>query len=151
MQFNTDKPIQNSTEDLLGRKSFSKTLSEAINQYKGTDSLVIGLFGKWGVGKTSIVNMVLENLNDKIIVNFSPWNYDSHSDLINLFFIELRKSIIDNGNVRDEKSLKEAFFEYQRYNKCTPAKVCRSAFRRFMEPSIFGRNPGTTKKRIRGN
>jgi P-loop ATPase len=114
MQFNTDKPIQNSTEDLLGRKSFSKTLSEAINQYKGTDSLVIGLFGKWGVGKTSIVNMVLENLNDKIIVNFSPWNYDSHSDLINLFFIELRKSIIDNGNVRDEKSLKEAFFEYQR-------------------------------------
>ena len=114
MQFNTDKPIQNSTEDLLGRKSFSKTLSEAVNQYKGTDSLVIGLFGKWGVGKTSIVNMVLENLNDKIIVNFSPWNYDSHSDLINLFFIELRKSIIDNGNVRDEKSLKEAFFEYKR-------------------------------------
>lgn len=114
MQFNTDKPIQNSTEDLLGRKSFSKTLSEAVNQYKGTDSLVIGLFGKWGVGKTSIVNMVLENLNDKIIVNFSPWNYDSHSDLINLFFIELRKSIIDNGNVRDEKSLKEAFFEYKK-------------------------------------
>ena len=114
MQFNTDKPIQNSTEDLLGRKSFSKTLSEAVNQYKGTDSLVIGLFGKWGVGKTSIVNMVLENLNDKIIVNFSPWNYDSHSDLINLFFIELRKSIIDNSNVRDEKSLKEAFFEYKR-------------------------------------
>lgn len=114
MQFNTDKPIQNSTEDLLGRKSFSKTLSEAVNQYKGTDSLVIGLFGKWGVGKTSIVNMVLENLNDKIIVNFSPWNYDSHSDLINLFFIKLRKSIIDNGNVRDEKSLKEAFFEYKR-------------------------------------
>lgn len=114
MQFNTDKPIQISTEDLLGRKSFSKTLSEAVNQYKGTDSLVIGLFGKWGVGKTSIVNMVLENLNDKIIVNFSPWNYDSHSDLINLFFIELRKSIIDNGNVRDEKSLKEAFFEYKR-------------------------------------
>ena len=114
MQFNTDKPIQKSTEDLLGRKSFSKTLAEAVNKYNGTDSLVIGLFGKWGVGKTSIINMILENLNDKIIVHFSPWNYSSHSDLINLFFIELRQSILDSGNVQDEKPLKKAFLRYKR-------------------------------------
>lgn len=120
MQFNTDKPIHNSTEDLLGRKSFSKTLAEAVNKYKGTDSLVIGLFGKWGVGKTSIINMILEKLNDKIIVHFSPWNYSSHSDLINLFFIELRQSILDSGNVQDEKSLKKAFLRYKRAIKDIP-------------------------------
>lgn len=114
MQFNTDKPIHNSSEDLLGRKSFSKMLAEAVDRYKETDSLVIGLFGKWGVGKTSIINMILENLNDKIVVHFSPWNYSSHSDLINLFFIELKQSILDSGNVQDEKSLKKAFLRYKR-------------------------------------
>ena len=114
MQFNTDQPIQNSTEDLLGRKSFSKNLAEAVDKYKGTDSIVIGLFGKWGIGKTSIINMILENLNDKIIVHFSPWNYSSHSDLINLFFIELGQSILDSRNAQDKKSLKKAFFKYKR-------------------------------------
>lgn len=114
MRFNTDKPIHNSSEDLLGRKSFSKILAEAVDRYKETDSLVIGLFGKWGVGKTSIINMILENLNDKIVVHFSPWNYSSHSDLINLFFIELKQSILDSGNVQDEKSLKKAFLRYKR-------------------------------------
>ena len=114
MQFNTDKPIKNSSEDLLGRKSFSKTLAEAVDKYKETESLVIGLFGKWGVGKTSIINMILENLNDKIVVHFSPWNYSTHSDLINLFFLELKQSILDSGNVQDEKSLEKAFLKYKR-------------------------------------
>lgn len=114
MQFNTDKPIKNSSEDLLGRKSFSKTLAEAVDKYKENESLVIGLFGKWGVGKTSIINMILENLNDKIVVHFSPWNYSTHSDLINLFFLELKQSILDSGNVQDEKSLEKAFLKYKR-------------------------------------
>lgn len=122
MQFNTDKPIQKSTEDLLGRKSFSKMLAEAVDKYKGTDSLVIGLFGKWGVGKTSIINMVLENLNDQIIVHFSPWNYSSHSDLINLFFIELSQSILDSGNARNKHTLKKAFLKYKRAIKVVSNK-----------------------------
>lgn len=122
MQFNTDKPIQKSTEDLLGRKSFSKMLAEAVDKYKGTDSLVIGLFGKWGVGKTSIINMILENLNDQIIVHFSPWNYSSHSDLINLFFIELSQSILDSGNARNKRTLKKAFFKYKRAIKVVSNK-----------------------------
>lgn len=112
MQFNTDKPIHNSTEDLLGRKIFSKTLAEAVNKYKGTDSLVIGLFGKWGVGKTSIINMILENLNDKIIVHFSPWNYSSQSDLINIFFNVLRQSLSKNNHIQDNQALGETLFQY---------------------------------------
>ena len=111
-KFNTDKPIHNSTEDLLGRKIFSKTLAEAVNKYKGTDSLVIGLFGKWGVGKTSNINMILENLNDKIIVHFSPWNYSSQSDLINIFFNVLRQSLSKNNHIQDNQALGETLFQY---------------------------------------
>lgn len=59
MDYSIDRPINKSEEDLLGRVSFSKYLGEAIYKYKGSDGLVIGLFGKWGTGKTSIINMAI--------------------------------------------------------------------------------------------
>ena len=43
---------------MLGRSSFAKQLGKAIFEYNGDDGLVIGLFGKWGTGKTSVINMV---------------------------------------------------------------------------------------------
>lgn len=94
MNYNSDKPIENSEQDLLGRITFSKQLGEAINSYDGKDGLVLGLFGKWGTGKTSILNMVVNEINQlskdednrPIIVNFSPWNYTDKDNLISLFF-----------------------------------------------------------------
>ena len=92
MNYNSDKPIENSEQDLLGRITFSKQLGEAINSYAGKDGLVLGLFGKWGTGKTSILNMVVNEINQlskdednrPIIVNFSPWNYTDKDNLISL-------------------------------------------------------------------
>ena len=83
MDYNSDRPIESANQDLLGRLTFSKQLAEAIFKYGGKDGLVIGLFGKWGTGKTSILNIVVNEINslsedscDKpIIVKFSPWNY----------------------------------------------------------------------------
>ena len=46
--YNSDRPINELKDDLLGRSSFSKQLGNAIINYRGNDGLVIGLFGKWG-------------------------------------------------------------------------------------------------------
>ena len=54
MSYDSDKPIKSSKQDLLGRTTFSKQLGEAIYGYDANDGLVIGLYGKWGTGKTSI-------------------------------------------------------------------------------------------------
>lgn len=58
--FKPDRAILSSTEDLLDRSSFACSLGEAIINYKDKDSVVIGLFGEWGSGKTSIINMMRE-------------------------------------------------------------------------------------------
>ncbi len=42
MNYNSDKPIESSEQDLLGRTTFSKQLGEAIYKYDGKDGLVLG-------------------------------------------------------------------------------------------------------------
>lgn len=110
-KYNSDKPINSIEEDLLGRASFSKQLGESLLDYSGEDTFVVGLFGGWGTGKTSVINMVLEEIENNtdgdekqpIIVRFSPWNYSSHDDLV-LQFLNCIKDEID---VKVDGELKE--------------------------------------------
>ena len=54
--FSADRPIRDSRGDRLNRKGFAAALAGAIGSWHGQDSLVVGLYGPWGVGKTSIVS-----------------------------------------------------------------------------------------------
>lgn len=97
--FKPDQPIQSYKEDILGRKTFAQSLGNAILNYREKDSIVIGLFGVWGSGKTSIINMALEHIDyvckdkksesEPIIVRFNPWNYSDQNQLISQFFKQL--------------------------------------------------------------
>ncbi|MBF1104872.1 MAG: NTPase, partial [Solobacterium sp.] len=57
MNYSTDRPIEKEEQDLLGRATFSKQLGKTIYEYDFQSGLVIGVFGKWGSGKTSVINM----------------------------------------------------------------------------------------------
>ncbi len=63
MSYSIDKPITGEKEDVLGRGDFSKRLGRLIYNYLGEDGLVLGLYGEWGSGKTSVINMVEEEIN----------------------------------------------------------------------------------------
>lgn len=100
----SEKPIKTKKDDFLNRKYFSDNISDAIINYKdeNNDSLTIGLYGKWGSGKTSIVNMVIERLKEEkdiIIFNFEPWLFSDTNQLISSFFKEFAKSINHTTNV----------------------------------------------------
>ena len=83
----TDKAIENISEDKLGRSSFSKRIAEFINNYKDIESFSLGLTGKWGTGKTSIINMIRENMSSEILVyNFNPWDISVREQLFGDFF-----------------------------------------------------------------
>lgn len=120
MSYSTDKPIEKRDDDKLERKNFSNQLSKAIYEYKDKDGLVIGLFGEWGTGKTSVVNMVEqginelseENENKPLIVRFSPWNYTDKDNLISLFFKDLRIQIYNNSGESYYEKIGNALEEY---------------------------------------
>ncbi len=120
MLYNTDRPIERKEDDLLGRSSFSEQLGKAIYEYSGNESLVIGLYGKWGTGKTSVANMALQTVEslsvsdgkETMIVRFAPWNYSSQDNLISQFFSSLMVRI-ENGEKSDlKKKVGKALQDY---------------------------------------
>ncbi|MGP4080097.1 KAP family P-loop NTPase fold protein [Pseudalkalibacillus sp. R45] len=108
----SDKPIYKRENDLLNRADFASQLAQSLSNHSDEDSLVIGFYGKWGSGKTSTINMMLEKLEESvqndvqekyIIIKFNPWNYSGQHQLISRFFEEVSYNISDNdgGNLED--------------------------------------------------
>ena len=120
MNYNTDRPIVNCEQDLLGRSSFSKQLGKAIFEYNCKEGLVIGLYGRWGTGKTSVINMAIDELNGlssleenkPLIMRFAPWNYSDKDNLISIFFQNLKNTIDLQDNEELKNKVGKALSDY---------------------------------------
>jgi predicted KAP-like P-loop ATPase len=94
-KLSTDRPLASSTHDVLGTQAFAKQLASALLSFRQMESLVVGLFGPWGSGKSTIINFLTEHLENQadtdkpIIFSFNPWLFSTHEDLVQLFLHEL--------------------------------------------------------------
>ena len=123
--FKPDQPIQSNREDILGRYPFAKALGNAILSYKDKNSIVIGLFGAWGSGKTSIVNMTIEHIDTvsksenckhkPIIIRFNPWNYSDQEQLVGQFFRQLSVTLRRIDYADDAKKAGEQVETYAKF------------------------------------
>lgn len=103
--FDADRPILKSSEDRINRATFAKYLARSILDHHDSESFVIGLYGGFGVGKTSIINLILEEFNladpniadleKPIILNFKAWSYSGQNQLIYSFFRRLSAVLRD--------------------------------------------------------
>lgn len=103
--FCPDSAIKTFKEDKLERSSFVNRVVTSVNSWKEKDSIVIGLYGEWGTGKTSALNLMkeeLESRTDNIIVTFNPWYFKDEEQLILQFFNNLIGEI--EKNFSGEKS-----------------------------------------------
>ena len=101
--FKPDQPISTTTDDLLQRAPFARSLADSFVKYKDTHSIVTGLYGKWGSGKSSVINMCIEHIEElakdfsqkekPIVIKFNPWNYSDQNQLISQFFKQLSLSL----------------------------------------------------------
>ena len=123
--FKPDQPIKSYKEDILGRSPFAQSLGNAILRYKEKDSIVIGLFGAWGSGKTSIINMALEHIDlvsknktddeKPIVVRFNPWNYSDQNQLVTQFFRQLSVLLRRTDYASDFKKAGEKMEAYAKF------------------------------------
>lgn len=110
--FGKDTPILNCADDLLSRDNFVKSLKEAIVNYNDNESLTIGLYGKWGEGKTSVINLLKEKLEEQadiICFTFEPWLYSNTEQLMSMFFKDLSHCV---GNEYNQNELSKIFKSY---------------------------------------
>lgn len=89
--FNSDRPIETAEEDILKRTYFAEKLAFSIKEIHQNESVVIGLQGSWGSGKTSVLNIAKHKLgsvseSNTIVITFNPWNSLNKTSLPLEFF-----------------------------------------------------------------
>lgn len=120
-----DSPIKTKNEDLLNRYKFASSLGKALIGWKNQEGFVIGLYGKWGSGKSSVINLAVESIekatkkykekNKAIIIRFNPWNFTEQNQLINIFFSELAKAIKYYDKGADAKKVGKKLITYSKF------------------------------------
>lgn len=112
-----DKPIETEEDDFLGRRRFSQHLGKALLDWKEKESLVIAIYGEWGSGKSSVINLASENIkkseheNKPTIIEFNPWIFSEEDSLGEHFFNEIAKELeVRNDTEKDKKIAKKLKF-----------------------------------------
>lgn len=92
--FENDCPIIHSDDDLFNLNTVANELSNEINGWKDTKaSFSIGLSGRWGTGKTSLMNLLKNELQynkANILIDFNAWQYETEINLSIPFLKELQ-------------------------------------------------------------
>lgn len=126
--FKFDRPIFNKEEDFLGRGNFSYHLGKSLSTWEEKESLVIALYGKWGSGKSSVINLAKECIDNSIkkdkptIIEFNPWFFSDLDNLSHYFFNEIANELeIKNADEQDKK-IAEKLKLYAKLLKVIPEK-----------------------------
>lgn len=96
-----DYPLINIADDKFGREPIVDLIVDSINQTVKNehDCLVYGIYGKWGEGKTSLMNFIKARLigqgkDDGInLVEFNPWLVNNDESLLREFFNSIIKDV----------------------------------------------------------
>lgn len=99
--FLADKPISEEKDDRFQRYNFAKRIAETIYNRNSSESIVLGLYGAWGEGKTSVLNFIKHELKPHypqfIYFSFNPWRFTDESALLVSYFntlaLEVKNSI----------------------------------------------------------
>lgn len=93
--FIIDNPIDNKKYDCFGHAQFAESMAnKLLDTNISSGAFTLGIVAPWGFGKTSFINMMKKQMENKaIIIDFSPWIYGTDTNLTQAFFTELNKSL----------------------------------------------------------
>lgn len=128
---NPDSPIESSSEDLLGFGPFSNAIAEGLIDRAPPSGFVVGLQARWGMGKSSAVNLCLEHIRalengradaDRIVIKiFNPWFF-SGVDALSTGYLEALGDAVETAvSPREKGRLKKAYRTIKAWRKKTSA------------------------------
>ncbi|WBX71745.1 KAP family P-loop NTPase fold protein [Tenacibaculum retecalamus] len=131
----SDLPIGKNGVDLFNFKHYAKKVQKIIqNNSNNSEPLTIGIYGKWGEGKTSFLNLV-ENKIDLgkkgkgqkgvLKYHFNPWRYSTEEEMLFDFFDGLSKMMFVNKENEILQKVGKQLLKYSKYAKAI--KVSASA------------------------
>lgn len=113
-----DRAIEKEADDLLGRLPFVRSLARALVREvkdstgkvvaRRSTGVVVGLTGTWGLGKSSTLNLLAEELRNTKMVDvavLNPWLFKGREELLVAFFSELRKAMGKSGGAKASAAL----------------------------------------------
>jgi len=87
--FVTDEPLDDPSSDRFKRFPFAQRVAGTIAFKKDPSSIVIGVYGAWGEGKTTVLNFIaseLEKYPNVICIPFNPWYFEDEKHMLLNFF-----------------------------------------------------------------
>jgi predicted KAP-like P-loop ATPase len=94
--FSADAPVSSKEEDKFSRWKFAERVGQVIARREDPSGLVIGLYGVWGDGKTSVLNFIQQSLKSEekvICIKFNPWRFGTENDLLKGFFFTIAEAL----------------------------------------------------------
>lgn len=118
-----NSPINSFDEDLFNFKHYANKVKKIIQlNSSNSEPLTIGIYGKWGEGKTSFLNLLKNKIEhfDKdekgkeyLIYDFNPWRYSNEEEMLFDFFDGIAKKFY----VNKETSIQEVGKLISKYSK----------------------------------
>ena len=101
-----DAAVFDPEQDEFGRRQFCERVGHTIAARQNAGSLVVGIYGEWGEGKSTALNFIERELARHphvVLVKFNPWRFSDEAHLLNSFFGSLAAALGGSINSPKEK------------------------------------------------
>ena len=110
-----DAPVKDQKEDRFRRWPFAQRIAETVAARPDPSSIVVGIYGAWGEGKTSVLNFIeceLLSQDSVVCVRFNPWRFKDETTLLLSYFGTLADALGRTLSSKKEK-IGKWFQEYE--------------------------------------
>lgn len=90
IKFLDDSPVFE--DELKLHKNIANTIKRILELTKGRNKKIIGLFGSWGSGKSTVIEILKKEIGEKNVFIFDSWSHKGDF-LKRAFLLELAKSL----------------------------------------------------------
>ena len=106
-----DNPIREPKDDRLQRTDIAGAFARHVLTLDASEGTAVGVFGPWGSGKTSFINLARESFDEAGIpvLDFNPWLFSGTEQLVERFFVEMSAAM---GEQEELTEIGEALRKY---------------------------------------